>query len=136
MDEARIVTVIVRHHPDVQAIYLFGSYGTEYERPESDIDIGLLLPHASARAAGNPALKACWSALVNLLDRPVDLINLRLVNTVFQQQVVQTGRRIFNADPTASDTFEMLTLSYYQKLQEERASIVAEILESKRILSV
>lgn len=136
MNEAKIIDVIVRHCPDVQAIYLFGSSGTEYERPESDIDLAVLLPHPSAKAAGNPALRECHSALVDLLDRPVDLVNLRTVNTVFQHQVIQTGRRIFNAHPTASDTFEMLTLSYYQKLQEERASIVAEIVQSKRILNV
>jgi len=53
--------------------FLFGSYGTEYERPDSDI--ALLLPHASAQVAGNLAHKECWSALSDLLNRPVDLIN-------------------------------------------------------------
>lgn len=133
MREQKIVKVVTHHYPDVQAIYLFGSSGTEYERADSDVDIALLLPHASAKAAGNLALSECRSALVAVLNRPVDLINLRLVNTVFQQQVVQ-GRRIFNVQPTA-ETFEMLTLSFYQKLEEERASIVADIVASKRILS-
>jgi predicted nucleotidyltransferase len=136
MNEAKITEVIVLHCPDVQAVYLFGSSGTEYERPESDIDLALLLPHTTAKAAGNLALKECRSALADLLGRSVDLINLRAVNTVFQHQVVQTGRLIFNADSAATDWFEMMTLSLYQKLQEERASIVAEIVESKRILDV
>jgi hypothetical protein len=27
-----LIQVVLRHYPDVQAIYLFGSYGTEWER--------------------------------------------------------------------------------------------------------
>ncbi len=36
--------LILNHFPNIQAIYLFGSYGTEDEWFNSDIDIALLLP--------------------------------------------------------------------------------------------
>ncbi len=39
-----IVRTVLDHYPDTQAIYLFGSYGTENEWPDSDVDIALLLP--------------------------------------------------------------------------------------------
>ena len=29
-------------YPEVAAVYLFGSYGTEYEHPESDLDLGVV----------------------------------------------------------------------------------------------
>lgn len=44
--------LVCRHYPDVQAIYRFGSAGTEHERTDSDLDIALLLPPHSARHSG------------------------------------------------------------------------------------
>ena len=43
---------VILCHPGVQAIYLFGTYDTEDERPDSDVDIGVLLAPQQARAAG------------------------------------------------------------------------------------
>ncbi|MFZ2420215.1 MAG: nucleotidyltransferase domain-containing protein, partial [Anaerolineae bacterium] len=44
-----IVRIVRQHYPTVQAIYLFGSFGTADEWPTSDVDIALLLPPAEAR---------------------------------------------------------------------------------------
>ena len=30
---------VLATHPDTQAIYLYGTWGTEYQRPDSDVDI-------------------------------------------------------------------------------------------------
>lgn len=32
-EDSSIASTILRFFPEVQAVYLFGSYGTEYERP-------------------------------------------------------------------------------------------------------
>ena len=40
--EQTIVTHILQAFPTTQAIYLFGSFGTVDERPESDIDYAVL----------------------------------------------------------------------------------------------
>ncbi len=42
--EAQMTETILAQFPDTQAIYLFGSFGTEHEWPASDVDIALLLP--------------------------------------------------------------------------------------------
>ncbi len=60
----------------------------------------------------------------------MDLVNLRQVSTVFQKEIVMAERRIYCADQYAADEFEMLTISFYQKLNEERAGILAEGLRS------
>jgi hypothetical protein len=39
---------------------------------------------------------------------------------------VIADRRIFTSDQYAADEFEMLILSYYQKLNAERAGVLAE----------
>ena len=44
-----IITCILQHYPTTQAIYLFGSWGTEYQNPNSDLDIAVLLPPTTAK---------------------------------------------------------------------------------------
>lgn len=132
----QIVQTILTHTPQVQAVYLFGSHGTEDERPSSDVDIALLLPPEQAKAAGSLLLGELHMALAELLGKEVDLVNLRQVSTVFQKEIVMTGRQIYCADNYAAAEFEMLTLSYYQKLNEERREILAAFKESGRAYDV
>ncbi len=131
-----IIETIQFYYPDTQAIYLFGSYSTEYERPESDVDIAVLLPVLTAKSAGSLTLSDCWSKLAALTGREVDVINLRQVNTVFQHEIIHHGQIIFNADEYATAEFEMLTMSFYQKLNEERKEILEEVMKTKRILDI
>lgn len=37
--QSQLIQLILNTWPDTQAIYLFGSWDTEYERPQSDVDI-------------------------------------------------------------------------------------------------
>ena len=132
----QIIQTILTHTPQVQAVYMFGSYGTEDERPSSDVDLALLLPPEQAKAEGSLLLGELHLALAELLGKEVDLVNLRQVSTVFQKEIVMTGRQIFCADSYAAAEFEMLTLSYYQKLNEERREILAAFKESGRAYNV
>ena len=134
--QEKITQTVLAHFPDVQAIYLFGSYGTENEWPNSDVDIALLLPPTAAKQTDYLALDDLRAALEQLLGKEVDLINLRQVSTVFRKEIIMAERRIYCADQYAADEFEMLTLSYYQKLNEERAGILAEGLRSGRFYNV
>jgi uncharacterized protein len=131
-----IVDTVLAVYPDTQAIYLFGSYGTADEWPDSDVDIALLLPPVAAKEAGSLLLGELHLALQSLLNKEVDLLNLRQVSTVMQKEVVFGGRRIFCADEYATAEFEMLVLSFYQKLNEERREILKAFRESKRAYAV
>jgi len=131
-----IVHVVLEHYPAVQAIYLFGSFGTEDEWADSDLDIALLLSPDEAKRTEYIALSRARLALEKLLRRDVDLINLRQVSTVFQKEITMAERRIFCAYPYAADEFEMLVISLYQKLNEERADVLAEGLRSRRFYNV
>lgn len=136
MDTNGIVAVITRRHPGVQAIYLFGSHGTEDEWPNSDVDIAMLLPPETAKTLGMPDLIKTQTELSSLLRKSVDLLNLRQISTVFQKEVVMADRRIYTANEYAAEEFEMLTLSYYQKLNEERVGVLSEGLRSGRFYNV
>lgn len=56
--------------------------------------------------------------------------------TVFQKEIVTTGRRIACADNYAAEEFEMLTLSLYQKLNEERKEILEQFFETGKAYDV
>lgn len=134
VDKKNVINILTEYFPDVQAVYIFGSMETQDERGTSDVDIALLLPPDTARQVGSLAVHDVRFELESVLGRDVDLINLRLVNTVLQKEIVTTGRRVFCAqDGYATELFEMLTLSLYQKLNEERADIVQEIMNSGRV---
>ncbi|OHB74140.1 MAG: hypothetical protein A2Z34_10820 [Planctomycetes bacterium RBG_16_59_8] len=133
---ALIVAGVVRHYPSVEGIYLFGSSQTESEWPDSDVDIAVLLPHDAAKRERRIQISECRHDLEKALGKGIDLVNLRLVSTVFQFQVVTTGRAIHIGDERAVDAFEMLTLSLYQRLNEERSGILREFYRTGKAYSV
>jgi predicted nucleotidyltransferase len=115
---------------------LFGSLATGEAWPDSDADIALLLPFAQARQSGQLLLSPCAVDLADQLNRDVDLLNLRLLSTVFQNQVIASGKLLHAHDESAADEFEMLALSLYQKLNEERAGILEDFRRTKRAYPV
>jgi len=128
--------LILNYFPNIQAIYLFGSYGTEEEWSDSDIDIALLLPHEEAKQIPSLYLHPLHSHLTSYFNKPVDLINLRQVNVVLRKEVIMAERLIYCGDKYAVDEFEMLTISFYLKLNEERKAILEEFFQTKRAYNV
>jgi uncharacterized protein len=132
----KTIREIVEHYPETQGIYLFGSYGTEDERTDSDVDIALLLPPIRARMEQDLQVSRCRASLVNLFSRDVDLINARRVSTVFQKEIIALGRLIYCADQYAVEEFEMIVLSLYQTLNEERRGILDSFAADGRAYAV
>ena len=130
------VEIIRFYFPASQAVYIFGSCVDETDTGESDVDIALLLPHAEAKTAGSLALSDARFELEKRLGRSVDLVNLRNVSTVFQKEIIASGRRVYYSDEDEADTFEMLVLSKYAKLNEERADILASFYATRRAYQV
>jgi len=133
-DTATIIQIVCGWYPAVQAIYLFGTFGTSAERPDSDLDVGILLPPEIAKSIRFHDFFMLISDLSIALGRETDLINLRRVPTVLQKEVIAADRRIYCAAPFAADEFEMLTLSNYQKLNQERAEIISDALAAGRFV--
>ena len=52
------------------------------------------------------------------------------------QKEIIGGRLIYSPDHLAVDEFEMLVLSYYQKLNEERKDILESFRKTKRAYAV
>ena len=135
MKKDGIIRIVLGHYPDIQGIYLFGSQGAGNAWPDSDIDIALLLPHEQAKIEKNLLISKCRFDLEDALHQKVDLLNARRVSTVFQKEIIY-GDLIYCGDRYAVDEFEMLTLSYYQKLNEERAGILDAFHKTGRAYTV
>ena len=118
MNGETIAKTALSFYPDAEAIYLFGSYLTPDQRQDSDVDIAVLFPYEKAKVLKNIAMSDCRDALENVLKKTVDLINLRTVNTVFQNEIIQKGRIIYQQNERSVDEFEMQVMSFYQKLNE------------------
>lgn len=131
-----LIQTMTDNFPNTQAIYLFGSYAAGEQRADSDMDIAILLPHNESEQAKDLSFSDLKFRLSDIAKVDVDLINLRLVSTVFQNEIINSGKRIYCADETAADEFEALTLSFYQKLNEERADILRDFFESNRAYAV
>ena len=126
--------LVLEAHPDVQAIYRYGTWGTDAQRPDSDVDVAVLLPHGAAMRAdrwqctcsSRSPRSACRDA------EHADLINLRRTDTSLQAEILRTGRLTYSGDDDARLRFESLVLSMHQKLNAERAGIRAAIVGGAR----
>jgi predicted nucleotidyltransferase len=102
-------------------VYLFGSFGTPSQHQGSDMDIAFLPtvatdPFDCFRIAGQ---------LSEQIGTQVDLVNLAEASTVFSKEVLRTGITIAIGSPSLQQQFEMLTLSDYARLNEERKASLA-----------
>lgn len=134
--DKKIISILIGFLTDVIGIYRFGSAGTAFARPDSDIDIAVLLSPGAAKKVDSKKWRILREKLESEFHTSVDLINLRQVDTVFQNEIVTNGRCIYCSDEFQLQTYEMLSLSFYQKLNEERAEILQDIINTGRILSL
>ncbi len=126
----QITKQVLDTYPKTLAIYLFGSFATKYQTDQSDVDIALLFDPVSAKRIGSLSMSSLRFKLETLLLRDVDLINLQLVNSVFQKEIIMDDRCIFGENTFEMRHFEMLVLSKYQKLNEERREIIADAMRN------
>jgi uncharacterized protein len=102
-------------------IYVFGSHGTLASHPGSDIDIAFL---PTVRVDAYPLFRTA-NALSGEFGIEVDLIDLSRASAVFRKEVIRTGEPFRVHDLTAMREFEMLALSDYARLNEERREVLA-----------
>jgi uncharacterized protein len=115
--------------PGLQAAYRFGSTASGETHATSDVDVAFI-------AVDPITVERCWEVAGDLaaeLTRDVDLIDLRRASTVMRVQVLRNAVTIVVDDSTALALFEMLSLSDYARLNEERRGILEDIKERGRV---
>lgn len=124
-----IINRILKTIPQVWAIYRFGSAGTPFERPDSDIDLAILAPNP----LDNLARWELAQSLAISLNKDVDLVDLQRASTVLRQQIVSHGQCIYCANRFTTEEFESRTLSDYVRLNESRQQILLDIQKRRKI---
>jgi predicted nucleotidyltransferase len=110
-------------------IILFGSTVKGTVNKSSDFDIAFL----SDQKLDSYQLFIISQDLASKLNHDVDLIDLNKASTVFQAQVIHTGKVIYCSDEIKKAQFELKVLKMYTKLNEERLPILKNIDESGSI---
>jgi predicted nucleotidyltransferase len=121
----RAVSLLCEKWPGVIVVYRFGSWGTQDERADSDLDLAVLAD-ASLDAMERAGLSG---EIGEIAGCDVDLLDLHAVSAVMRAQVVAHGERIYCAAPRRCDEFEDLAFSDYARLNEERREILRDIRE-------
>jgi uncharacterized protein len=121
-----IVRCVTSAHPEVEGIYLYGSRAGGQARRDSDLDVALLLPAATAKAVGSLAMSELRFRLEESLGQTVDLVNARAAPIVLQKEIIAGGIPVFATNRPLLDQYEMLVLSLYGKLNEERKGILQD----------
>ena len=96
---------VAERHPEIQAVYLFGSQATGTATPDSDVDVGVLYasPQPLARTL------ELEDAVAQVLGRRVDVVDVTTSGAFLALEIVR-GARVFCRDSTAADLFELYVL--------------------------
>ncbi len=127
--DSLIIKTITTELSDVQAIYRYGSAGSVFERPDSDIDIAIL-------ANGVVPFKdmvVLTTALRAATERDIDLNDMKKLPVTLRIQIILKGNRIFCQDQITAETYDTHTLSDYVRLNEERQYILKDIQQRGQI---
>ena len=95
---------------EIAAVYLFGSFGTEFEHPQSDIDFGIVFTR-SVTLTEELELDAALSLHVRH-DR-IDLVNLNRAPIALQFRALEEGLLVYEGDYFKhSDFIEFVIKTY------------------------
>lgn len=127
-EDGPVVTAVRAAWPDALAVHAFGSRVQGAARPDSDLDLAVLV-------AGYAEPLKLWNmagALSERLGCEVDLLDLRAASTVMQHQVLTTGRRLWGQALEAG-LFECFVLSEKLALDAARAGLVSDIEKKGKV---
>jgi predicted nucleotidyltransferase len=99
---------VIARHPDIAAVWIFGSAVRHALRSDSDVDFAVLF----RRGAGNRAATiADLAARVEKFTapHPADVMDLEAQGVIFAHRVLCSGRRIYEADRDRRVDFESTT---------------------------
>lgn len=101
---------VFARHPSVATAYVFGSVARGDDRPDSDLDIGVV--HTSRTSDDHAALALRLAHEISRASgfETVDLIDLEAQGPVFCHRVLCEGRRIYEGDRARRIDFESDTI--------------------------
>lgn len=124
-----IVQFLLENHPDIIAIYVFGSTSKGTTNSESDIDIALL-PKKPLVSWERWILS---QRLAKLLNQEVDLVDLSMASTVLRMQIISSGKCLYEGNRKEKERFEDYVYSSYTRFNEERKAIIKDVQDRGKV---
>jgi hypothetical protein len=101
---AQTVADVCSGFPEIRAAFVFGSTATDKRKPDSDIDVAVLVsPEHGETFSQIPVI----SELEDELKRPVDVVVLNRCGEIVKFHVRRDGRLVLDRDPAFRKSFEI-----------------------------
>ena len=110
--------------PEAWAIYVYGSFARGDERPDSDLDLAVLL----APGAKLPDKLALISEVSQQVGRDVDLVNLREAGLDLVHELLQNGEPLLVRRESDVLVWEAERMTDYAEFNPRRSDILAQYL--------
>ncbi len=105
------LTEYLSKRPDIAAAYIFGSYGTEYQTPLSDVDIGVLF--VGNKKPNIDIILEISSILTEITgEEDINMVVLNTAPITLQYEVVSKGKVLFKKSTYLEDFHEYLFKRY------------------------
>ena len=114
-------SVLATALPQAWAIYAYGSFARGDERPDSDLDVAVLLPPK----AQIPDKLGLMAELSRAVGREVDIVNLRDASLDLVRDVLRDGRQLLVRRPSDVLVWEAERMTDYMLFNPRRAEIVS-----------
>ena len=116
---------------EIAAVYLFGSFGTEFEQPQSDMDFGVVFSRPVTLAE---ELELDGALSLHVGHDRIDLVNLNRAPIALQFRALHEGELVYEGDyvkhsnfieyviktyPDYAVKYAVFTRDYEQALKEE-----------------
>jgi len=113
----------------VKLIYLYGSILTPAFNEESDIDCAIYCE----KSVFNKAYYKTKTNIEFLLQRDVDLVNIKTADPAFATEIIYTGKLIYASEKAFKERFEMRIFAEYLTLEEDRAVVLEAVYKRGRV---
>ena len=124
-----IIVEYLKEKTDPKFIYLFGSFAKGEGREDSDIDLAIytdkkISPYELFIIASNLSFE---------VNRDVQIVDLKEIDTVFASQIVGNREELYSEDELLKANYNIRIFKDYSKLNEERQIILNAIEKDGRI---
>lgn len=109
-EELEKIQKFFKQYPQVAAVYLFGSYGTEFQLPSSDIDLGIVF---CAPVDLKEELKIDAELSMFLHTDKVDFVNLDRTPVSLKYKALKEGKLLCENNPVINSNFRERVVKQY-----------------------
>ena len=129
----RALVSYFRSEPEVQAAHLFGSLASGRARPDSDVDVAVLVSEKRMRRDPFKYRLRLLTDLMKILKRDdVDLVLLNQAPPLLAHRILSRGKLIFERSASARVAFQVRTVNRYLDTQPMRNLYLAYLKKHAR----